>query len=90
MPDQTLSIEEIAGRGEELYERDIRQRVEAGNRGRFLVIDVQSGEFEIADDDLAATQRLIDRIPHAVPYGLRIGYPAAYRIGSHSALRGAR
>jgi hypothetical protein len=90
MGGQTLSIEEISRRGEEIYERELRERVEPGNRGRFLVLDVQSGTYELGDDDLAATQRLLDRIPEAVPYGIRIGHPAAYRIGGGAMRRNTR
>ncbi len=76
-----LLPEDIAREGETIYERDIRSKVEAGNVGRFVVIDVLSGDFEVADEDLTASDRLLERNPQAVLYGLRIGSPAAYRIG---------
>jgi hypothetical protein len=37
----------------------------------------------IDDDDLVATKRALAKRPEAVLYGLRIGYPAAYRLGGH-------
>jgi len=47
---------EIARRGKALYERRVREEVEAGGakEGRFLAIDVDSGDYEVADDALRA------------------------------------
>jgi hypothetical protein len=73
--------EEIVRRGEEIYERDLRSRVEEGNKGKFLVIDVKTGSYELDEDDLVASDRLLARNPNAELYGLRIGYPTAYHLG---------
>lgn len=59
-----------------------RDKVEAGNTGKFVVIDIETGLFEMDPDDLAATQRLLAKRPDAVLYGVRIGYPTAYTLGS--------
>lgn len=48
---------------------------------KFLVIDIKTGAYEIDADDLVATKRLLASCPNAVIYGLRIGFPTAYRIG---------
>jgi len=87
MPHPTLTAEEIARRGEEIYAHDLRARLAtAENRGQFLVIDITTGAYEIDREDLAATERLLARNPLAMTYGLRIGYAAAYELGGH--LRG--
>jgi hypothetical protein len=79
-----LTPDEIAERGEEIYKRELRAKVEPDYRGQFLVIDIHSGAYEIDADDLTASKRLLARHPNAEIYGLRIGYPAAYRIGGQS------
>ena len=84
MPDAKYSPEEVAERGEVIYEQDIRADVEGENRGKYLVLDIETGEYEIDHDDLAATKRMMAKRPDAVLYGLRIGYPAAYRLGGFS------
>ena len=44
MPYPTLTAEEIARRGEEIYERDLRTKLETEeNRGQFLIIDITTG-----------------------------------------------
>lgn len=85
MPYTNYSPQEVARKGEELYERQIRHQIEAGNAGKFVVIDVEKGEYEVDEDDLRATQRLLAKCPGAIVFGLRIGYPTAYTLGSHTA-----
>lgn len=75
------SSEEIARRGQALYEEQLRAVVDARDRGKFLVLDIETGEYELDVDEVAAIQRAKRRKPDAVLYILRIGYPAAYRIG---------
>ena len=87
MPYANYTAEEVVTRGEALYQQQIRAIVEVENKGRFLVLDIETGEYEIAPDDLLATKRLLAKRPDAVLYGLRIGFPAAYRLGGHFALK---
>ena len=65
------------------FTQQIREKVKAQNKGKFLVVDVETGEYEVDDDDLKATQRALAKRPDAVLYGLRIGHPTAYRLGGH-------
>jgi hypothetical protein len=75
------SKEEIVRRGEELYQRDIRPKVEKGNRGKILIIDIETGDYELDDDQLAAAHRALAKHPGAALYGMRIGYPSLAKIG---------
>lgn len=72
------SMEEFERRGTELYEAKIRRLVEDGNLGRILCIDIESGDYAVADEPLDAAQVLIDKNPDAQIWGLRIGYVAVY------------
>jgi hypothetical protein len=77
-----FSLEEIGRRGQELYEQSIRPRVETeGNIGKQIVIDIETGDYEIDDDGLAASRRLLVKHPGAALYGARIGYNAVYTLG---------
>ncbi len=81
MPYANYTTEEVAARGEAIYAKQIRAQVEAGNQGKFLVLDIETGDYEIDAEDLQATLRMLAKRPAAVLYGLRIGYPTAYRLG---------
>lgn len=87
MPYTYYTAEEGAARGEALYEQRIRPHVEATHVGKFVVVDIETGDYEIDADDLAATKRALAKRPDAVLYGLRIGYPTAYRLGGCFATR---
>jgi len=78
------SKEEFAQRGDRWYETEIRQKVEADNHGKIVAIDIETGEFELADEILLATDRLFERIPDAQPWIVRIGDRAVHRFGSRS------
>ena len=89
--------DEIARRGKDLYERRVRRKVEAqdANEGRFLAIDVESGDYEIADDALGAGAGLRRRRPDATVYLMRVGRPgdrprAAFRLGGRSLAKPAK
>ena len=84
MPSAKYSREEVATRGEAIYEREIRPKVESQNTGQYLVLDIETGEYEIDQDDLVATKRILAKHPNAILYGLRIGHRAAYRLGGFS------
>ena len=85
----TVLVEHIIGRkqrfgarGEDLYERQIRPRVETeSNVGKQIVIDIETGDYEVDSDGIAASHRLLARHPGAALYGARIGYDAVYSIG---------
>jgi hypothetical protein len=81
MPHPRLSGDEIEKRGEEWYERYIRPKVEAENRGRICVIDVETGDYEIDDTMLAASRRALAKHPDAALWALRIGYDTVYSFG---------
>ncbi len=86
MPYPTYSPQEVEAKGEELYARTLLRLVEPGNRGKFVVMDVETGDYEIDADDLQATKRLLAKRPNAVLYGVRIGYPTAYTIAGMALL----
>lgn len=84
MTSLTVPLGEVAARGEAIYREQIEPRLQPEDQGRFVVIDVDSADFEIAESDAAATSRLKQRRPPGRFYGLRIGQRAAYRIGTRS------
>ena len=81
VPDTNECPEEVASRGQAIYDKQIRAKVESEHLGQFLVIDIHTGEYEIDESDAQATVRILAKRPNAVLYGLRIGHPTAYRLG---------
>ncbi len=79
----TLPIEETARLGDEIYERDIRRRVEADHHGEVVAIDVDSGDYTIADTALAAADALRERRPAPDVWAVRVGHRALVSFGGH-------
>ena len=75
------SKEEFARRGQAIYEKRVRPQVEEGNTGRVVAVDVETEEFEVADDPIAASDRLFARCPDAQPWLVRSGHRALHRFG---------
>ena len=71
----------IAARGEDIYHHQLREKIESKHKGKFLTIDIETGDYEIDADEVASSMRLLEKHPEAVIYCLRIGFPAAHRIG---------
>ncbi len=67
--------------GEALYERDIRARVEPDNVGKYIVINIENGEYELGDNDMELSRTLHHRQPKAALYCIRIGYQSMSKIG---------
>lgn len=77
-----FSGEIIAERGEELYQRTIRDKVETeDNIGKIISIDIETGDYEIDADVLEPGLRLLAKRPEAALYGKRIGYNAVFAVG---------
>ena len=74
------SKEAFAERGDAVYE-EIRLAVEAGNEGKFVAIDIETGAYEIDADELAASDRLATRAPDAQIWLRRIGSRYVRRFG---------
>lgn len=77
--------EETARLGKELYDRDIRELVEADHHGEIVAIDVDSGEWALANDEIDAVGRLRAMCPGAVNVLCeRVGYRALRSFGAGS------
>ena len=77
-----LSKEEIARRGQTLYEDRIRSQVETpDNIGKMVIIDVETGDFGVDDTGLVSARRLQSQHENAPLFGIRIGYRVADALG---------
>lgn len=75
------SKEEFARRGDALYEKEILPRLTAKDVGKFLAIDIETGQYEIAADEMKAGNKLRRRLPEAQIWMVRIGYTSTRKFG---------
>jgi hypothetical protein len=78
------SKEEFAQRGDEIYEAQVRSKVEEGNHGKIVAIDIETGVYEVADDIVTASEHLLTKVPDAQTWFIRIGHQAVYHFGARS------
>ena len=79
-PGPRYDKDEFARRGDDIYERQTKPVIEAGNEGKYVAIDIESGDCEVDVDELAATDRLSARHADAQVWLRRIGTRFARRF----------
>ena len=70
--------------GKEIYERDIRHRVEANHHGQVVSIDVDTGSYALGENAIDASKRLRAHRPDAQVWLTRVGHRTLYRFGGNS------
>ena len=86
VPKPRYSKEEFARRGDEIYDREIGPHIGRDDEGKFVVIDIETGAYEIDHDELAASDRLLSRVLDAQIWTMRVGSRYARRVGSRAML----
>lgn len=72
---------DVARLGDEIYQRDIRSKVETDHHGEIVSIDVDSGDYAVGRSVVAAAGELRTRRPEARVWSVRVGYPALRHFG---------
>jgi hypothetical protein len=73
--------EEFARRGDEIYECRVQPCVTQSDEGKVVVIDIETGDYEIDVDEVAAYDRLLSRHPEAQVWVTQVGSRYARRFG---------
>lgn len=82
MPKETNTTrEEVARRGDEIYEREVLPHLGPEDEGKFALIDVATGDYEVDRDEIAASDRLLARRPAARVWIRQVGSRFARRFG---------
>ena len=71
----------IGDRAETLYNARIKHQLSDEQLGKFLAIEVNTGEFEVGDDALSAMTALHERIADAEVFLMKHGSMHAYTLG---------
>jgi hypothetical protein len=77
------SKEEFARRGDAIYESEVRPRLKPDDEGKLVAIDIESGAYEVDEDELKAFDRLRARVPEAQIWLVRVGSRYVHRFGGH-------
>lgn len=80
--ESSRSPEELARLGAEVFDRRVRPVLRPEDDGKFVALDVGTGDYELDEGDYTAVARLRGRRPSAEVWLGRVGQPAAYRMRS--------
>jgi len=81
--------QEFARRGDEIYEMRVRPHLTDDDDGKFAAVDIETGAYEINEDELEACDRLNARLPEAQIWLVKVGSRHLHRFGGRAA-RGPR
>jgi hypothetical protein len=74
------SPEEVSRLAAEIFDHRVRPALRPEDDGKFVAVDIGTGDFELDEDDYSAVTRLRTRRPSAEVWLGRVGQPAAYRM----------
>ena len=72
----------IAEQAKEIYEHELRDRLEASHRDKYVAIEPISKAFFLGDTPLSASIAAKEAFPERKSFLLRIGHDAAFHIGA--------
>ena len=75
------SKKEFVRRGDALYESKVHPRLSAEDDGKFVALDIDTGEYELHASELTAGDRLRKRLPEAQIWMVRVGSRYLHRFG---------
>lgn len=90
MANREKTPNEIAELAEAIYHRDIEPKLHPEDTGRLLVIDPDSGQYVLGDDETEVMHEAERRFPIENSYLMRVGYRAAHRFGASARLAEGR
>lgn len=84
----TPSTQEIAERGEAIYEQKYRKDFEATHPGKFVAINIRTGEATPSETAEDAIRIALEKDSNAFLHLLRVGHKAAFEAGWYMSCAG--
>ncbi len=75
------NLKRVALKAKQLYQEKYRAELEETNRGAFVCIEPESGEYFLGATFDDAVNKSIDVYPDRMTHTLRVGHDAAFHLG---------
>jgi len=75
------NLRRVALKAKQLYHEKYRSALEENNRGDFVCIEPESGEYFLGGTFDDAVNKAIDAYPDRMTHTLRVGHEAALHLG---------
>ena len=87
---QPISAKRLAEAGQKMYEQKLRRKLETQYTGKFVAIEVGSGDYFVGDTLHEALEKGRKKYPESVFYSVKVGFPAVYTFASGVTVSAAR
>jgi hypothetical protein len=77
----TPSCQEVAERGEAIYDEKYRAEMEKSSKGKFIAINVANADATLADSGEDAIRLALEKDPSGFFHLIRVGHKAAFEAG---------
>lgn len=84
MEEEILTPEQISENGVKIYQDKLKSILEPTQIGKFVAIEVVSGEYFIGETILEAIQKGKEKYPNRLLHTIKIGYEGIFKMGSYS------
>ena len=74
---------EVIARGKQVYEEQLKSRLEPEHNGKFVAVEPQSGRYFLGDTDAEALIAAHEAMPESHFYVKRIGHHITHRLGGY-------
>ncbi len=85
---EVLTPEQVSELGQKIYDEKLKATLEPKERGRFVAIEVGSGEYFTNDTLLGVLQEAKKKYPDKLFHTIRIGYEGVFKMGSYAKGKG--
>lgn len=79
--------EEVVRRGKAIYEAQIKPLVEPERNNEYIVIDIETGDYEVGKDPVAVSHAMRRKYGADRLYGERVGWGCGGKMGWHATSR---
>ena len=75
-----IDKDEIALKGQEIYDKTLKEELERDHRGEIVAIEVDTGDYFLGERGIEAIRKAREKYPNAVFYLVKIGFPAVHKF----------
>lgn len=79
----SIDASELAKKGEEIYQKELKNKLEKDNYGKFVAIEVESKDYFLGETSIEASSKARKKHPDKIFYLVKIGFPAVFTMSNH-------
>ncbi len=77
-----MSLKERIKKANQLYESQLKEKMERDHKGEIVAIEIASGDFFLGKNEIEAYEKGIKKYPDKTFVYKRVGYKATHFVGS--------